>query len=163
MINVTMLALALCAGICLIGCASIDKRKDADPETETSGKVEQQRTAGNETSGSSPEVQQTPAAYTGGSGDRAIVSGTGTNTGEAIFPRVAASLFETLDRIVPGTLSELNWNRIATVVVGLLFIAMIYGLAFALGRLPARRRAAASRRAAAGRGGTPRTAAQAGA
>jgi hypothetical protein len=108
-------------------------------------------------------VQQTPAAYTGGSGDRAIVSGTGTNTGEAIFPRVAASLFETLDRIVPGTLSELNWNRIATVVVGLLFIAMIYGLAFALGRLPARRRAAASRRAAAGRGGTPRTAAQAGA
>ena len=145
MITILVVALVVYTGLLLSGCASIGDEKEAGAEMESSGKTEQQSAAGEEAGGSPPELRTESVANTAGSGEKHRVSDDSVDAGGERSTNSAAYLLEALERILPGTLPELNWNRIATVVVGLLIIAMIYGLAFALGRLPARRRSAAGR------------------
>jgi hypothetical protein len=141
-----MIVLATCTIILFSGCASMGKGKDTEPDTETAGQIDKQSTAAEQTGGRSPEVEKQPVAYTGGSAQKQHVQDAGIKAEEDGFQQYAASIKQALDRILPGTLSELNWNRIATILVGLLMLFMIYGLAFTLGRLPARKRGAASPR-----------------
>jgi hypothetical protein len=142
MVTVLMILLALGTGILLSGCASINKRKDAEPETESPGQVEQQSATGEEARGSSPEVLGEPVVYTGSSGVKPYIQSDSRNTDEGSSTHNSAYLLNALDRILHGRLPELNWNRIFTILGGVLVMSMIYGLAFALGRLPARRRSA---------------------
>jgi uncharacterized protein YceK len=145
MITILMVVLAICTGILLSGCASIDNGKDAGQEMESPQRIDNQTTALKETSGSSTEVRKEPVVNTGGSGDKPHVQAANINADEDMFKYNAMYLKQALDRILSTSLPEMNWNRIATVLAGILFMSMIYGLAFGLGRLPARRRSAGRR------------------
>ena len=156
MITILLVVLAICTGIVLSGCASIGKGKeDAGPAAESPQRIENQSTAVEETSGSSAEVRMEPVVYTGGSGGKTNVQAVSRNTDKDVFTDGATSLKQALERILPTTLPEMNWNRIGTVLAGILFLSMIYGLAFGIGRLSARRRDAGRRRAVAKQGSTP--------
>jgi hypothetical protein len=156
MITILMVVLAICTGILLSGCASIGDGKDAGPKQESPPRIDNQSTSVAEASGSSPEVRKNPVVNTGGSGEKANLQTTSLNADKGTFEHNAAYLKQALDRILSTRLPEMNWNRIATVLVGLLMISMIYGLAFGLARLPARKRGADRR------GGGRQTAEQAG-
>lgn len=138
--------LAVCAGILLSGCASIGNGKEAGPNQESSPRIDKQGTSVTEVSGSSSEARKDPVVNTGGSGEKAPVQTAGLTTDKGIIEQNTAFLKQALDRIRSTKLPDLNWNRIATVVVGLLMMLMIYGLAFGLARLPARRRGAGRHR-----------------
>jgi uncharacterized protein YceK len=145
MITIFMVALAICTGILMSGCASIGDGKDAGTELESPGRIDNQTTALEETSGSSPEVRKEPVVYTGGSVEKPHVQETSLEAGEDMSKHYASYLKQALDRILPTTLPEMNWNRIATVLAGILMLSMIYGLAFGLARLPLRRPGASRR------------------
>jgi len=145
MITILMVALAICTGILMSGCASIGDGKDAKPELESPGRIDNQTTALKETSGSSPEVRKEPVVNTGGSGEKPQVQEASLNAEKDMFMHNATYLKQALDRILHTTLPEMNWNRIATVLAGILVISLIYGLAFGLGRLPLRRRGSGRR------------------
>jgi|GEM_PF-3410131 len=144
---IAILAVAVAVGTCILlnGCASVGDAKDDAPKEESSQRTDEQASAVEEASQSSSEARQKPVATTAGSGGEQPDQELGSTAEEDLFRSFAASLSQALDRILPGTLSKMNWNRIATVLVGLLMMAMIYGLAFALARLPLRGRAAGSR------------------
>jgi uncharacterized protein YceK len=142
---VLLVVVAMCIGILLSGCASMGKGKDAGPEAESSGQTGKQSAAAQQTSGISPEVRKEPVAYKGGSERQEYGQGAGITAEKDGFKHYAASVKQALDRILPEKLTELNWNRIGTVLVGLLVLSMIYGLGFALGRLPARKKGAVRR------------------
>jgi uncharacterized protein YceK len=145
MITILMVVLAICTGILLSGCASIGDGKDAGQEIESPRRIDNQTTALKETSGSSPEVRKEPVVNTGGSGEKPHVQEASLKADEDIFKHNATYLKQGLDRILATTLPEMNWNRISTVLAGILMISMIYGLAFGLGRLSLRRRGAGRR------------------
>jgi len=140
MIAILIVVLAICTGILLSGCASVGDGKDAGPEMKSPRRIDKLSTALKETSGSSPEVRKEPVVNTGGSGEKPHAQAANLNADEDMFKHNTTYLMQALDRILPETLLEMNWNRIATVLSGILVISMIYGLAFGLGRLPARRR-----------------------
>lgn len=143
MITVPLVVLAICTGILLSSCASIGDGKDAGPEEESPQRIDNQTTALKESSGSSSEVRKDPVVNTvntSGSVEKPHAQEASLNADKGVFKNNAMYLKQALDRIFPGTLPELNWNRIGTVLAGLLVISMIYGLAFGLGRLPLRRR-----------------------
>ena len=149
-ITVLIVMLAIITGVVLNGCASIGKGKDADPQIESQGPMENQSAAVEQTGATSPGARtetvafKSPAANTGSSNEAANAQArkAGSGTDEEGFRLNAAYLKQALERILPEKLPELNWTRIATILVGVLFILMIYGLAFGLARLPARRRVA---------------------
>lgn len=145
MITILTVVLAICTGILLSGCASIGDGKNAGPEMESPRRIDKLSTALKETSGSSPEVRKEPVVNTGGSGEKLHVQAANLNADEDMFKHNAMYLKQALDRILPTTLPEMNWNRITTVLAGILVISLIYGLAFGLGRLPLRRRGAGRR------------------
>ncbi|UCF97610.1 MAG: hypothetical protein JSV89_20925 [Spirochaetaceae bacterium] len=145
MIAILTVVLAICTGILLSGCASIGDGKDAEPKQETSRQIDNRSTAPTQASGSNPAVQKKPVVYTGGSGEKPHVQAANPSADKEKFMLNATYLKQALDRILPATLPEMNWNRVATVLAGILVISMIYGLAFGLGRLPARRRGAGRR------------------
>ena len=145
MITILMVALAICTGILMSGCASIGDGKDAGPEMESPRRIDKLSTALKETSGSSPEVRKEPVVNTGGSVEKPQVQAANLNAGEDMSMHYASYLKQALDRILPTTLPEMNWNRITTVLAGILMLSMIYGLAFGLARLPLRRRGAGRR------------------
>lgn len=134
--------LVLCTGILLNGCASVGKGKEAGPNQESSSQTGNKGTSAAEAGGSSSEAQKNPIVNTGGSGEKGSVQTAGLTADKGIFQRNAAFLKQAMDRIRSTKLPDMNWNRIATVAVGLLMMLMIYGLAFGLARLPARRRGA---------------------
>jgi len=134
--------IAVCTGILLNGCASIGKGKEDGPSQESSSRVDKQGTSVAEAGGSSSEARKDPVVNTAASGEKAAVQTAGLATDKGIFEQNAAFLKQALERIRSTKLPDLNWNRIATVAVGLLMMLMIYGLAFGLARLPARRRGA---------------------
>jgi len=140
-----MVVLAIFIGFLLCSCATTGDGKVAEPDTEAPGQGENQSAAVAEASSGNPEASEEPVVETAGSGEQSQVAKAGLDSGEDPVRQSAAYILQALERILPGKMPELNWNRIATVVVGLLFMAMIYGLAFALGRLPARRRSVAAR------------------
>ena len=144
-VTIPMVVLAIFVGGLLCSCATTGEGKAAEPDTETEapGQTENQSAAADQSSESSPVVKTEPVAYTGGSAQKQSAQEVGPTGEEEGFQQYTASVKQALERILSGKISEWNWNRIATVVVGLLFMAMIYGLAFALGRLPARRRSVA--------------------
>jgi hypothetical protein len=142
---VLLVVLAACTSVLISGCATTGDGKDAEPETESLGQVDKQSTAAERTSGSNPEVKKQPVAYAGGSEQKQHVQDASIPAEGVGYQQYAASVRQALDRILPEALSGLNWNRIITILVGLLMLSMIYGLAFALGRLPARRRGVGSR------------------
>lgn len=144
-VTIPLVVLAIFIVLLLCSCATTGDGKAAEPETEASGQSENQSTAAEQSSGGSPAVEKQPAAYTGVSEQKQGVQEVGVTGEENGFQQYTASVKQALERILSGKITELNWNRIATVVVGLLFMALIYGLAFAIGRLPARRRASVSR------------------
>jgi hypothetical protein len=138
---------ALCTAILLSGCASTGRGKDTAPEQESSQQVEEESsavetesTAVAEAEDSSPEVRQEPVVYTGGAEEKPQAREAAPVSGEDRFQQYATSIKEALDRLLPGVVPEMNWNRIATVLVGMLVLLMIYGLAFWLGRRPLRSR-----------------------
>jgi uncharacterized protein YceK len=139
LITILMVVLAICTGILLSGCASIGDGKDAGPKMESPQQIDKQSTAVEETSASSPEVRKEPVVNTGvntaGSGEKSYVQQASLKGDEDGFEHTATYLMQALERILPATLPEMNWNRIATVLVGILVILMIYGLAFGLARL----------------------------
>jgi hypothetical protein len=141
-IKIATVALALLTGFILIGCASIGEGKADAQEEESSQQIDEQESAVAESNGSSAEAGQEIAVSAGISGDESQVQEARHKAGESWFQPLTASLAQALGRIFPNTLSGMNWNRIATVLVGLLIMSMIYGLAFAIGRLPLRRRRA---------------------
>jgi hypothetical protein len=143
--TVFLIICGILTGILLIGCASINSGKDTESEPESTQRIDNLSTASKDTSGSSSAVRKEPDTSAGGSGGKQIVPATESNVVNNMLKHNAAYLKQALDRILPETMSELNWNRIATVFTGILVIAMIYGLAFGLGRLSIRRRGAASR------------------
>jgi uncharacterized protein YceK len=142
MMTILIVVLAICTGVLLSGCASTGDGKDADPEMESPERIDTRSTAVEQTSASSPEVRTEPVVSTGGSNEAPHVQKASLKADTDGFKYNAAYLKQALDRILPVTLPQMNWNRIATVLVGMLFILMIYGLAFGLARLPARRRGA---------------------
>lgn len=142
MITILVIVLVICTGILLNGCASTGGGKDAEPKQEPAGRSDNRNTAATEASGSSPEVQKVHAVNTGVSGEKPPVQAANIDAGKDRFKDYAAYLGEVLERILPGSLSDMNWNRIATILTGMLMIFMIYGLAFGLGRLPLRRQGA---------------------
>ena len=145
MITILMVVLAICTGILLSGCASTGDGKDAGSEMESPRQIDNQTTALKETSGSNPEVRKEPVVNTGGSGEKPHVQAASLKADKDLFKHNAMYLKQALDRILPTTLAEMNWNRIATVLAGILVLSMIYALAFGLGRLPLRRRGAGRR------------------
>ncbi len=142
MITILTVVLAICTGILLSGCASIGDGKDAGPKQESSRRIDDRGTALKETSGSSPEVQKVPVVDTGVSGEKPRVQAANLNTDKDMFKHYATYLKRGLERILPGTLPEINWNGIVAALAGILVISIIYGLAFVLGRLPVHRRGA---------------------
>jgi uncharacterized protein YceK len=144
-ITILMVVLAICTGILLSGCASIGGRKDAGPEMESTQRIDKQSTAVEETSGSNPEVRKEPVVNTGGSGEKPHVQEVSLKADEGRFELNASYLLQGLDRILPKTLTEMNWNRIGTALGGIVAMSLIYGLAFGLARLPLRRRGAGRR------------------
>ncbi len=143
--TIPMVILAIFMGVLLCSCATTGDGKVAEPDAESPDQIENQSAAVEEASSNNPETLENPVVNTAGSGDTPPVQATSLKDGEDVIRHSPAYLLQALERILPGPLPELNWNRFTTVVVGLLMIAMIYGLAFALGRLPARRRGVASR------------------
>jgi hypothetical protein len=142
--TVLLVVLAICVSILLNGCASTGKGKNSEPVTRSSAETGKQSVAAEQSSGISPEVAKEPVAYrgTGPINQSKHVQDAGLKPGKEGFKQYAASLRQALYGILPEKLSELNWNRITTILVGLLILFTIYGLAFALGRLPARKQRA---------------------
>jgi outer membrane murein-binding lipoprotein Lpp len=138
-IRILILVLVIFTGLLLSGCASTGKGKEAGSEPESDQQGAEQEAAVQEPGGSSAEADQQTVVYAGGSKENPQRRGSGIGAGEGGFQRYAASIRQALGRIVPEQMAEWNWRRISTVVVGLLMMSMIYGLAFALGRLPLRR------------------------
>jgi hypothetical protein len=134
--------LVIWTGVLLSGCASLGDGKNAGSETESQGQTDNPGTPLETTSGNNPETRTEPVVNTGGSGEQQPVQAANLNANKDMFKYNAMYLKQALDRILPTTLSEMNWDRITTVLAGLLVISMIYGLAFGLGRLPLRRRGA---------------------
>jgi hypothetical protein len=144
-IAVLIVVLGICTGILLSGCATIGEGKDAESGTESSKQIDKGSSSVEETGAGSPEVRKTPVAHTNSAGGKQHVQVANQPTDKDMFKQNAMYLKQALDRILPETLSEMNWNRIATVFTGILLIAMIYGLAFGLGRLSHRRRSISRR------------------
>jgi hypothetical protein len=144
-LTISTVVLALFIGFLMCSCATTGDGKTAEPDAEAPGQTGNQSTAADQSSGSSQAVKMEPVAYAGGSEQKQRAREAGLTDEEGGFQQYAASVKQALERVLSGKLTELDWNRIATVAVGLLFMAMIYALAFALGRLPARRRAVAGR------------------
>jgi uncharacterized protein YceK len=142
--TILLVVLAICVSILLSGCASTGKRKDTEPVTKSSEETGKQGVAAEQSSGVSPEATKEPVAYrgTGAANQAKRVQDAGARPGKEGLKQYAASLRQALDGILPEKLSELDWNRITTILVGLLILFTIYGLAFALGRLPARKQRA---------------------
>jgi len=145
MITILMVVLAICAGILLNGCASIGDGKNAGEKPAASRRIENENAAVVETSESSAEVREEPIVNTGVSEKEAFVQEVSLKADETRLQHSAASLKEAIDHLLSTKLPEANWNRIATVLVGILIMSMIYGLAFALGRLPLRGQGAGRR------------------
>ncbi len=139
-VPILVVVIVICAGILLSGCASVADGKDAGAKRESSPGSDNRRTAAKEAGGSSAEVARKPVSYTGGSGEKQRAQAANLKAGKGTFTRNAGYIKQALDRILPATLPEVNWNRIATILTGILVMLMIYGLAFGLGRLSARRR-----------------------
>jgi hypothetical protein len=137
--TILVIVLVICTGILLNGCASTGGGKNAEPKQEPTGRSDNRNTVATEASGSSPEVQEVHVVNTGVSGEKPPVQAANIDSGKDRFKDYAAYLGEVLERILPASLPDINWNRIATVLTGMLMILMIYGLAFGLGRLPLRR------------------------
>ena len=114
----------------LAGCAATDTTATTPAEQEA---------AAQETSGSSARADQKTVAGTGGSVNKPQARTAGAAAGDGRFQQYTASVKQALDRILPQKLAAWNWRRISTVVVGLLMMSVIYGGAFALGRLPLRK------------------------
>jgi hypothetical protein len=137
--------------------------KTTETKMESPQQIEKRGASLKGTSKSRADIRKEPVVKSGGSGENRPVqeASLGAEAGrvkteERWFKRYAAHAKQALERVLPASLPELNWDRIATIVTGILLISMIYGLAFGLGRLPARRRAAGAH------GGTRETGAHAG-
>jgi len=143
MITMVMVVLAICT--LLSGCASIGNGKEAGAKQESSQQIDNQSTAVEEEDGTSPEVRKEPVVNTEVSGEKPHIQAANLNADNVMFKHNAIYLKQALDRILSTTLPELNWNRIATVLAGILVILMIYGLAFGLARLPLRGQGAGRR------------------
>ena len=149
-LTATILTVAVAAGACvfLYGCASTGDATGAAETGETSPGTrvtEEQGSPGEQSSQSNPEARQETAAAAAGSDQIRHVREPGPDAEQDRSRPFAASLSQAVARILPGTLPDLDWNRIATILVGILMMASIYGLAFALARLPGRRRGSGSR------------------
>jgi hypothetical protein len=136
----SMVMLVLFMNFLLCSCATTGDGKATEPDTEATEQSENRSTAADQSGGSIPVAETEPAAHGGGSAQKRGVQETGITGKDFGFQQFTASVKQALERFLPEKMPEWNWNRIATIAVGLLFMAMIYGLAFALGRLPARRR-----------------------
>ena len=143
---IAILTVVVAVGTCILlnGCASTGDGKTTEPKEESSQQIDKQGSVVEEVSKSSSEARQEPVATTGSSGEKQHGQELGRTADEDLLRSFAASLSQALDRILPGTLSEMNWNRIATILVGILMMAMVYGLAFVLARWPLRKRGAGS-------------------
>ena len=140
--TILVIVLVICTGILLNGCASTGGGKNAESKQEPTVRSDSENTAATEASGSSPEVQKVHVVNTGFSGEKPPVQAADIDSGKDRFKDYSAYLGEVLERILPASLPDINWNRIATVLTGMLMISMIYGLAFGLARLPLRRQGA---------------------
>jgi hypothetical protein len=138
--RILLVVVTVCIGLLLSGCASTGKGKEDGAEPESEQQAAEQEAAVQESGESTTEAGQQTVVSTGGSRDNPRGRGSGTVAGDGRFQQYTASVKQALDRILPQKLAEWNWRRISTVVVGLLMMSMIYGGAFALGRLPLRRR-----------------------
>lgn len=134
-----ILLFVVCTGLLLSGCASTGKGKEDGAEPESEQQAAEQEAAVQESGESTTEAGPQTVAGTRGSGENPQGRTAGAAAEDARFQQYAASVKQALDRILPEQLAEWNWRRISTVVVGLLMMSMIYGTAFALGRLPLRR------------------------
>ena len=147
-ITLQMVVLTVSLGFILAGCATTGNGKEAEPDTHAQApgpSGDQSTPAAEEAGGGSPEAANPRVVRTTGSDEQARDATAVPESGADPVRQSAAYVLKSLERLLPGNFAELNWNRIATVVVGLAFMGMIYGLAFALGRLPAHRRSVAGR------------------
>jgi uncharacterized protein YceK len=141
-IAIFALVLAICTGILLNGCASTGGRKEAGPKQQSSQRSDNQTTAAKQTGGSGAVSQQAQAVKASFSGGSRRASAANVETGNGLLSHYATNLKQGLQRIFPGALPEINWDKVATVLAGIVVISLIYGLGFGIGRLPARRRGA---------------------
>jgi uncharacterized protein YceK len=137
-IVILMVVLVICTGILLSGCASTGDKKDAGPEAKSPRRGDK-RSEEQESTGSSPEVQTVPVVGKGGSGEKPHFQEASLKTDEDRARHNAASLKQGLDRILPATLLGTEWNGEVTAVLGILAMALIYGISFKLARRPRRR------------------------
>jgi hypothetical protein len=140
--RILLVVVAVCLGLLLIGCASTGKGKEDGAESER--QAAEQEAVVQETSGSSAQADQQTVASAGGSKDNPQGRTAGAAAEDGRFQQYTASVKQALDRILPQKLTAWNWRRISTVLVGVLMMSMIYGTAFALGRLPLRKGRAGS-------------------
>jgi hypothetical protein len=122
------------------GCASVGDAKEQGQEEAVSTQTEETGAEAQQANESKTEVSQQPKAKSVVDGGSRSVPEAGPKTETGGFQQYAASVKEALSRFLPKKLSELNWYRIATIVVGIVMMGLIYGLAFALARLPQRKR-----------------------
>lgn len=165
MIALSMAVLVVCMGFLLNGCASIGKGKKAGSETESARQSDERSPALKETSGSSPAAEkksavETPAAPEQERTVKKAVSkpATAAKSVTAAKPAKApqgTAASKPVKKALPAaprhpgrpwtailaeTLKNLNWNRITPILMGTGVLALIYGLAFGLGRMHLRRR-----------------------
>lgn len=154
-----LVALGLAAAVLLSGCASTGRGKDAEPEakapiqdpssqdasspsiTAAAGPAVAQKTA------SAPPARTEPVAANRGASATPKVQPASSEPGQEAPEPLAVRLKQTLARLFPNGLAGSNWNRIVTVVIGIGLMALVWGFAFWLARLPARSKGAVRRAA----------------
>lgn len=158
-----ILALVACIGMLVSGCASTGGGKDGEPEAESPRRGDERSASLDRKSAAEPDPRPAvrpesrplastqPAAGAGGSGgtgvaQQAAAAGAGESTVEAdrgVFRRLAASIKGALvDRFGSTAFPDMDWDRVGTVSVGVIFLLLIWGLAFWLARRPSRRQRA---------------------
>jgi hypothetical protein len=155
MIAVLTVLVAASTAILVMGCASLDEKKDAAAGAE-SGQESSQTTAAVSGAGGS-KAKALPVASTAGSPRNATAQQGGSKASGAASSRGKAGgdagstprtplLKNGVAGLLPKGLLEIDWDRAVPVVGGIIVLSLVWGGAFALARLPGRRRLAARRR-----------------
>jgi hypothetical protein len=151
MLTILVVVPVLCAGLLLSGCKTTgDAKKDAGTVAESPRGGDNQSAAVQQKSAGSPQVRKEPVAAAGGSGQTRRVAEASPratsrtqdslSAGGGGLKAYATRLRQAAGRFFSTTLPAMNWNRIGTVLVGIVAMSVVYGLAFALARLRPRKR-----------------------
>ncbi|MBN2450587.1 MAG: hypothetical protein JXR77_09365 [Lentisphaeria bacterium] len=156
MIAVLAVVLAPCTGILLGGCASTGDTNGAGQEMQAPPPSEKPTATLQATSDGNPETrpgarrEPGPAKAVPAAKPRAEEAGAkaSVSAAEGGAEQPVAYVAQRLQGLLPEWLRDVSWERLTGPIGGTITIALIWGLAFWLGRLPRRRRGAGRARVA---------------